>query len=334
MWTLKNRTPYAAASIWGRDRDGQHQWIVAVKACYHIGSNGDLRLADEQLPPLLAAEYFGEPGQSSLRYDADLVPPKPTTDIVLNGTAYAPGAVPSREFLVSLRLDTLRKVLRVRGNRHWEAGLLGLKPTPEDPVEQLPIRYERAWGGYDRHDPNPKHQAWDGRNPVGRGVVARDSRREGTPLHNFEYLDGEPHKTGPAGFGALDSFWSPRREFAGTYDQAWQKNRHPLLPLDWDARCLQCAPVDQQPRQPLRGGEPLELVNLTPSGRLELQLPRVYLAFSTQIDGRREEHRGQLASVIIEPDQARLILVWTTTLLCRNNGAYLDYTLIREKRYP
>ena len=32
MWALKNHTPYAAATGWGRDRNGVHEWLVAVKA--------------------------------------------------------------------------------------------------------------------------------------------------------------------------------------------------------------------------------------------------------------------------------------------------------------
>src|SRR5690606_23468518 len=135
---------------------------------------------------------------------------------------------------------------------------------------------------------------------------ARSSQKEGAALHNFEYLDGDPATAGPAGFGAIDSFWNPRRQFCGTYDEAWQQQRHPLLPLDWDPRCLLCAPQDQQPRQPLRGGEQVELLNLTPQGVLRFELPKVYLTFTTHIDNRREEHRSQLSTVLIEPDQRRL----------------------------
>src|SRR5690606_661264 len=120
---------------------------------------------------------------------------------------------------------------------------------------------------------------------------------------------------------------------AGTYDKAWQQNRHPLLPLDWQPQSLQCAPRDQQSEKPLRGGETIELFNLTAQGRLQFVLPRVYLTFITYIHRRVEEHRAQLASVIIEPDQRTLKMVWTTVLLCRNEGDYLDQTIIRQKRY-
>ena len=82
MWAVTNRTPYKVGRVWGRDKEGVHEWIVAVKGTFDIKSDGSLRLADEQLEPLLLPEYNGEPGVSSLRYDADLVALKPTTDVV------------------------------------------------------------------------------------------------------------------------------------------------------------------------------------------------------------------------------------------------------------
>lgn len=332
MWVLNNKTPFAAERTWGRDINGWHQWIVAVKATYDIHSNGELTLADEQAEPLLAPEYYGEPGQSSLQYDADLVPTKPTTDIILNGTAYAPGGKPSTEFAVALRVNGKQKALKVSGERHWENGVMGLTPSKPQPVTAVPIRYERAFGGWDQSQPNPAKQKWDPRNPVGCGLI-QNAGQLGKPLPQFEYLEGSIKKTGPAGFGAIDSFWSPRNQFIGTYDKAWQEHRHPLLPLDWQPQSLQCAPQDQQTEKPLRGGETIELLHLTPEGRCAFQLPRVYLTFSTHIDGRVEEHRAQLASVIIEPDQRQVKLVWNTVLLCRNEGDYLDQTIIRQKRY-
>lgn len=332
MWALDNRTPYAVERTWSRDRNGWHQWIVAVKATYVLGAEGPV-LAEEQVPPLLVPEYSGEPGQSSLRYDADLVPLKPGTDIIVNGTAYAPGNQPSTEFAIGLGIHGRRKVLRVLGERHWERGMMGLRPSAPRPVTQVPIVYERAFGGWDRTHSDPARQQWDARNPVGRGLFGPSADRLGQPLHQLEYLMGDPEKTGPAGFGAIDSFWSPRRELAGTYDETWRQKRHPLLPLDWNPRCLQCAPQDQQTDRPLRGGEVIELFNLTPEGRLQFSLPRVYLTFTTHIDGRVEEHRAQLATVIVEPDLRLLKMVWNTVLLCRNEGDYLDRTIIRQKRY-
>src|SRR3954463_15134316 len=121
MWRVKNYTPYKVHRTWGRDKDGVHEWIVAVKATYDVKPDGSVSLADEQLDVLLLPEFNGEEGLSSLRYDADLVGPKPTTDVIINGTAYAPGAWPSTEFLMEARIDKVHKVIRVLGNRFWDS---------------------------------------------------------------------------------------------------------------------------------------------------------------------------------------------------------------------
>ena len=334
MWSLTNHTPYRADSTWGRDRDGVHEWIVAVKGTFDVGRDGELSPAEEQLDPLLVPEYHGEPGTSSLRYDADLVAPKPTTDVVLNAAAYAPGGRPSYDFLASAQVGRVRKAIRVVGERWWVQGALGAVPSAAEPVARVPIVYERAYGGYDVRYPDPRHQRMDARNPVGRGVVALQLDHPiGEALPNLEYPDRAPESGGPAGFGAIDTHWSPRRELHGTYDAAWERERKPLLPRDWDPRSLQCAPTDQQPAAHLHGGEPVELINLTPGGLLRFVLPKVHLTFSTHIDGRVEEHRSRLATVIVEPDRPRVIMVWLTALAVRNDGDYLDRTVIREKPY-
>jgi hypothetical protein len=200
-----------------------------------------------------------------------------------------------------------------------------------EPVTRVPIVYERAYGGYDHTDPDPKHHRIDSRNPVGCGVVAASGHRSGQPLPNFEYPGRSLEKGGPAGFGAIDSYWSPRRELAGTYDKAWENHRRPLLPEDWDPSSMLSSPVDQRPSDFLRGTEMVELLNLTPNGRLLFTLPRVYLTFATRIDGRVEEHRSRLSTIIIEPDYPRVIMVWSTSLECRNDVDYLDETVVREK---
>lgn len=333
MWAIVNHTPYRVERTWDRDKNGVHLWIVAVKATFDIKPDGSLELANEQLDPLLLPEYNGEPGASSLRYDADLVAPKPTTDIVVNGTAYAPNGRPSTEFLSSIQVGPVRKVIRVFGDRWWRPGPIGGSPTSAEPVSQVPIVYERAYGGYDHADPDPRNHRLDTRNPVGCGVVARFEDRIGTLAPNFEYPDGGLESRGPAGFGALDVHWSPRRELHGTYDEAWERDRRPLLPNDWDPRSLLCSPLDQRPGIHLHGGEPVELRNLTADGMLRFALPKVYLTYSTYIDGRVEDHRGRVATVIIEPDWSRVIMVWLTSLPCRTNVDYLDETVVREKPY-
>src|ERR1044071_8931244 len=161
MWTVSNNTPYKASGSWGRDKDGVHEWIVAVKATYDIRADGNVVIAEQQVEPLLAPEFNGKDGASSLHYDAALVATKPTTDVLINGTAYAPNGRATTHFLIEMRIAELHKVLRVFGDRTWGDGPFDDVPSPPEPVMEVPIVYERAYGGYDLTDPDPRKQAID-----------------------------------------------------------------------------------------------------------------------------------------------------------------------------
>lgn len=334
MWKVDNRTPFEAERTWVRDKDGAHHWIVVVKATYDIASGGTLSLSEEPVAPLLAPEYNAEDGQSSLRYEADLVGMKPATDVYLNGIAFAPQGRPTTKAMVSFQIDNLRKVLAVYGDRTWQRSLAGgVKPSSPELFLTMPITYERAFGGFDQEDPNPKKHCTDFRNPVGSGFAARKSHLIGKPIPNIENLKQKQGKGWPAGFGAIASYWSPRKELAGTYDDRWAANRKPLLPDDYDPKFLLCAPQDQQVPGYLKGGNRIELINLTPGGLLRFTLPVIYFQFETFFGSTGKPHNAQLVSVIIESEGPRLIMVWQTSLACGNDGEYLDETVIRHQEH-
>lgn len=334
MWMLDNQTAYGAERNWIRERDGAHRWLVAVRATFDIGPGGVLKLADEQKPPVLAPEYFGEPGRSSLKCDSDLLGVKATTDILVHAHAHAPNGRLATHVVVRLRVGGLDKALVVHGDRRYrtarEKGVLGV--TSSAPFESRPIHYEWAFGGSDTESPDTQKHRHDSRNPLGKGVAVDAARLEGRPAHCIEYPQGDPAKVGPAGFGPIDSFWSPRLERAGTYDAKWERARRPLLPEDYDERFVQCAPADQLPERPLRGGERVELTNLTPEGLVRLELPKLDFVFTTRVAGRREVHGATLATVLLEPEEKRLAMVWQTSLpVTRGDADRLELTRIEER---
>ena len=338
MWHLHNRTPYAADRTWVQDPDGTKRWVVVVKATFDIHPTGRLTLADHQLPPLLAPEYHGIDGVSSLRYEADLGPPKPGTDVVLNGHAHAPSGRPTTHIAVALGVGSHRKILTVTGDRTWKRSLLGtIVPSVPAPFLRLPLVYERAYGGHDTRSPDPATQQMFACNPVGTGYVVHRSTLLGQAVPNIEHPGAPLGDQGAAGFGAICSHWSPRRELAGTYDARWVANRRPLLPEDFDPRFHMHAPQGQQHIPHLRGGTPIELVNLTPGGVLRFTLPKIYLAFRTRFVLRRgehrHEHRAKLHTIVLEPDHLRVLMVWHTSVPCHCHADDLDDTTISEKPY-
>jgi hypothetical protein len=331
MWTLFNQTPYAAERNWTRDKHGVHWWIVAVRATFDLARDGRVSLADEQLPPVLAPEYFGEPGKSSLRYDSDLLAAKPATDLLLLVNAHAPAGRAVPTVPVGLRVGPLQKQLLVHGERVYRSGVTGLTTSAPEPFITRPIRYELAFGGIDLSDSDPRNHRIDERNPVGRGLARRTAQLADRPAHAIEYPGANPASSGPAGFGPIDSAWLPRRALAGTYDERWERTKKPLLPDDFDPAYALSSPTDQRLATPLVGGERVELVNMTPQGRLVIELPRISLAFASRFGSRRKPHPPKLATVLIEPEEQRLSLVWQSTLrVPAPETDYLDGTEIVE----
>ncbi len=340
MWALNNTTPYGAERTWWRDSTGAHHWLVGVQATFEAQPGGSLRLTDEQPPPELAPEYWEEPGQSSLRCEARLVHPKPTTDVLVEASAYAPQGKPAASVPVGLRIHNLpRKELRVFGTRAYFSGLTGLSTTSPHPFISRPLRYEGAYGGTDTSSADPSAHSADLRNPVGKGYAKKNSTLDNQEAHYIEYVNGHAKKAGPAGFGPIDRHWLPRNPFAGTYDAEWETRQKPLLPVDYDPRFMLCAPHDQRPLKPLYGGERIELVHLTPpsfssSGAWVFDLPKIYLTFRTHFGSRSEEHRSRLSTVFIDAERQRVSLTWISSLAVKARDAdYLDQTRVGEKAY-
>jgi len=336
MWMVDNHTPYAADRNWVLDKHGAKGWAVAVKATFDILPDGTTKLAEKQEEPLLGEVHAGEPGKSSVRYDADLSGAKKRTDIVLNGDAHAPAGATVTETTVTMKIQNMVKTLKVFGDRCWDKGLSGLSMTSPEPFETMPIVYERAFGGTDTTPEKLEDQRIEARNPIGTGFAVRAEHLVGTPVPNVEYpqhlIKSWRDRPPPAGLGVVARYWEPRLKYAGTYDAKWQKERAPLLAEDFDDRYFQSAPEDQQALGLLRGGENVDLINLTPKGRLSFVLPKVVLGFQTRFGDERVDHTGHLHTVILEPTRSRCILVWHTLLPVSNRRVdYLDRTIVFEK---
>jgi len=332
MWDVDNQTPFAVERGWVRDRNGAEVWLVAVKCTFDIEADGSMRVSAEQPPVLRTPEYNGDPGTSSIKYEADLILTKRTTDVIAVGHAYAPQGRPVTEMEVGLRVGPLVKKLKVSGDRAWR---MAGKASPAAFVK-MPLVYERAFGGVDQKSAHPERD-WEWRNPVGTGFATTRDNLTGQPVPNVEYpnetmraWDDRPR---PAGFGAISGHWQPRVALAGTYDDRWLKERQPLLPEDFDERFFQCAPEDQQTPAFLRGGEPVVLRGLTPGGDVSCVLPKLFLNFETRFYDRTVEFHKErrLHTVIIEGDYPRVSLVWHSALPCHFKVQKLARTVVTLK---
>ncbi|MCA9727308.1 MAG: DUF2169 domain-containing protein [Candidatus Eisenbacteria bacterium] len=335
MLELVNDTPFAAAILPGLDKEGVQNATVIVKGTFLLPAAGanDPTIAEEQVPIVGAAEYYGDPEKTSIRYDTDMVPAKPGTDVVLVGCARSARPLPALD--VTLAVGPLKKTVRVFGERRWSRTLGHWSASKPQPFVEMPLVYERAFGGWDTsHDKAEKHD-WEPRNPVGTGFNISGDKEllDGMSLPNLEdpadLIGGRKDRPKPAGFGFVGPNWKPRVDFAGTYDQKWLDSRAPLLPDDFDDRFFNSAHPDLIAPRHLAGGEAVAVSNVSKAGPLRFAVPRQTLEIEVTMRGQSSRHTPRLDTLLIEPDANRAVLCWRVTFPCPNQFLYIETIRVR-----
>lgn len=308
---VHNHTPYSHQTLPLTARNGATILRIVVKAGFDIAADGRVAVSAKQPPVVVEDVHWGEPGVSALRYESEVILGKPKTDLLVNGSACAPGGEPVTHMDVGLAYQgKVIKRLRVTGDREWRRGPLGWQMSRAVPYTQLPVTFDRAFGGIDAEGAEP-------RNHAGVGYATNPGRAfEGSPVPNVEFADqlitSVSDRPRPAGMGVVARHWEPRKRFAGTYDQAWLDERFPLLPDDFDERFFQTAPEDQWIDRP-QGGEQVGILGMSPAGKLLFTLPPCRLGATLHYADRTEQPPVHLETVMVEPTERRLVLTWATT---------------------
>lgn len=313
MLQLDNQTPFKATIAVLADRAGIDTLYVVIKATVTLRPN--LSLAPQQVLPTMADEYYDDPATSSLRAASEMHIGKPGTDVLLVGHACAPEGRPIARMNVSLLVAERRRDLLVSGDRTWSDG----KPTSPLPFEAMPLVWERAFGGVHRLS---ERILAEERNPVGCGFAgertAEETQRQ--PVPNLEDPAAPLQKLGqlstPACFAPIAPAWLPRRAYAGTYDENWQRTRAPYLPADFDPRFLQSASGALSFDRYLQGGEPVEISGVTPDAPIAFALPTSPLGVEVIVAGSAQRPAVNLETLLIEPDENRACLTWRAALPC------------------
>ncbi len=318
----ENLTPFVFEPVFVADEEGRPLLVAVVKATYALSPDG-LTLAQEQEPPLLAGDCYGEPETASYRYEPEGGLAKPATDVVLVGSAAAPRAN-TTELLVAFQVGPLKKGLKVVGERAFFKTLTDVGMTKPVPFEKIPLHWERAFGGWDKSNPDAKRPQFEPRNPVGVGFRGSGTRfEEGLRCPNLEDptrpFKGWSDRPTPVGFGFVSPNWEPRTQHAGTYDEAWEKDRAPLLPKNFDRRFLNAAPAGQVAPGHLKGDEPVVVTGVRPEGGYSFKLPGVAAPEVTVARSGLPDApvKTRLDTVIVDTDAQKVILLWKGELVLR-----------------
>jgi hypothetical protein len=313
-----NVTPFPVHVVAQLDAAANQYYVIVMSAAFVAKPGMPLGIEEEQ-PPLNDTDvYFGKPGESSIRYDADFAMVKRRMDVVVNGSAFAPGERTATRVEVTVRIGhVFEKHLLVTGDRDYKLGPAGLAAQP---FTSMPIVYERASGG--SHGGKVHLE-----NPVGIGfngaASADPTVRSRVP--NVEFPDGAATRV--AGFSVISRAWRPRLPLAGTYDDKWKAEQFPLIPTNFDPLFYQCAPVDQQIDRSVEG-EVLVVRNMTPDGTWTCKLPRLTVPLSLRYWDGSVDAPLRTDTLIIEPDEYRVTFKARTSVRVRRNGAPLDEVVV------
>jgi len=335
---LINATRMTAGYNMGLEPSGRELLVVVIKGTFVLPKPTEqVRLADEQLPLIMADTFTGEPGFSAPVHEIDFAPRKHHCDVLLTGHARAPEGRQVTRLRAGLRVGQMEKTFDVVGDRVWQAGLTGVTMSAPQPFTHMPISYDRAFGGADRYSENEREHDAYLPNPVGRGwhKYLKNAWLDGKPLPNTEELgkavDFPSDKYKPMALGPLGRGWPQRARYAGTYDQQWLDDVFPFLPADFDERYYQAAPQDQQLPLPK---EPMEVLlsGFTADGPRQFMLPH----FDAPVHvfpkrGEREDHIAALDTIVFEPDFGRFTMSWRVARPLRNNIFEVGQVLVGKK---
>lgn len=314
MLQLHNNTPFAVENTCFPNEEAIDTLYIVVRGTFNIGKQWTL--ANEQLPPLEADEYWTEPGKSSIKHASDYHIGKPCSDIIMVGHAFVPNGQEARQLDVNLKVGQVSKTVRVFGDRQWQDGRI----TQPKPFKTMAMVYEKSYGGV--HVMDGRVASVEQRNPVGRGFAGQRSVEEmnGVQLPNLEdpanLISDIQHQPFPACFGVSAPHWLPRANYAGTYDATWESNRAPYLPEDFDKRFFSMAHPDLVYPGYLKGGESVEIDNMHPNGNVAFNVPKVKLHSDIRMADEIFHPAFNLETLVIEPNQLRASLIWRAALQC------------------
>ena len=250
-------------------------------------------MAEVQVPPTIADEYYGDPADSSLKYGSEMHIGKSGTDVLLIGSAWAAGKRPVTRMQVTMSVAGRQKTILVTGDRVWQGWTA---------VRVRSHSSRCRWSGNVRSAASigTARRCWlrsairsDADSPAGdppadmQGLAVPNLEDPAAPLQQVGQVPS------PACFAPIAPSWLPRRAYAGTYDERWQRARAPYLPDDFDPRFFQCAAPEFAFDRYLQAGEPVQVAGVMPDGPIAFTVPDSHLNVAVTVAGATQTAAGR-----------------------------------------
>jgi len=149
---VNNSTPFQVTAHPMMGRKDRPALTVIVKGTFSFAWE-HTELGPEQVPIAYGDTLYDEKEGGGVRYETDLIPFKPRTDVILDAAAHTPKSRPARAVPVSVTVGPVQKHLAVFGKRLWNhSSVLSRRSyviTEAQPFLTQPIRYCDAFGGLD-----------------------------------------------------------------------------------------------------------------------------------------------------------------------------------------
>ena len=191
---------------------------------------------------------------------------KKNTDIVLNANAYSPFNEKMRSWNCGVKIfdpngDLIKDYfLNVKGEKELvKIGVFWI-PRLREKASEVPIRYERAYGGIVKDSENNMIKT-NYYNPVGCGIKKIIDENDIVYSPQINYQNIVFTKT-PAGFGFIGKIWKNRLKYIGTYDEKWLKDVYPYNPDNFNYMYYQSAHPELIMNGYIKPETTIELYNL------------------------------------------------------------------------
>jgi hypothetical protein len=309
-----NQSLYPVQAVERHFWHGNPYLCVSAKVTLAFDTAGRLSRLERQPPLALDEVWLDRPMRSSLVHAGDHQPFKPGTDVLVVGSARAPGGRPAESWDAEIVMPGRRKRLRFVGPRVWEHRLLsGWTLSRPHACDAIPLLYENAYGGV--VDPLKEHfdeGEFYPDNPFGTGFVGGARPRTDQPIAaaQIEAWDGAITSFGKdvavGGTGPVPGFFPSRARYAGNWD-AHVAAAAPGMPLDMDMRYWQVAPPDQQLEKALRENDEIALIGFCATGPLQLRIPPISAMTTARYSDRNTNAMSMpLDTVMIDLDRRQV----------------------------